>query len=175
MLKRSVHALLLVLLVPALAAAVEGRVESTGGVPIEQARIDHPDSGAHTFTDGRGRFRLPDVEPPAELVVSHPRFHAQVVDLEASDTAELLVTLVAKQAIFEEIVVSANRGESVFAPVSVAAEMVEPDDQPAPPSSVTEMVTQVPGVSENGQGGLFQVYSVRGVSRQRILTLLEGT
>ena len=40
--------------------------------------------------------------------------------------------------------------------------------------SIADLVAEAPGVSQNGQGGLFQTYSVRGVSRQRILTLVEG-
>ena len=42
------------------------------------------------------------------------------------------------------------------------------------PGSVLDAVVEIPGVSQNGQAGLFQVFSVRGVSRQRVLTMLDG-
>ncbi len=157
------------------AADVRGRVVSAEGRPIERARVDAVEAGGHVFTDMEGRFELADADPPVQLVASHPRFHAQVVELAAGDTAELEIILVAKQEIFEEIVVSANRGESGYAPVSVAATLVEPTEATVPPSTLTETVVQVPGVSENGQGGLFQVFSIRGISRHRVLTLVEGS
>ena len=70
--------------------------------------------------------------------------------------------------------ISATRGEDTnYAPVSVAAAVVSPDDAAAP-RTLTEMVSEVPAVAENGQGGMFQNYSVRGVSRQRVLTLVAG-
>jgi iron complex outermembrane receptor protein len=158
---------------PALGEVV-GVVATASGVAIESARIDVVGTGETVFSDGEGRFILRDLETPAQLVVSHPRFHAQTLELEpGEDTVE--VVLVAKQEIFEEIVVSANRGESGYAPVSVSASVVDPEKTPTPPATVAEMIVEVPGVSENGQGGLFQVYSIRGVSRHRVLTLLEGT
>ncbi len=168
-------ALLMSLLAPAVALAdVAGRVTSSEGVPIERVRIDAIEAGGHVFTDMDGRFVLVDTAPPLQLVASHPRFHAEVIELGENDTGELEIVLVAKQEIFEEIVVSANRGESGYAPVSVAATLVEPTEVAVPPSTLTETVVQVPGVSENGQGGLFQVFSIRGISRHRVLTLIEG-
>ena len=86
----------------------------------------------------------------------------------------LVVVLQPKQEYYEEIAVSANRGEENFSPVSVATSVIQPSDNVAPPTDLTEMVSQVPSVSENGQGGLFQTYSIRGVSRQRVLTLVSG-
>ncbi len=43
-----------------------------------------------------------------------------------------------------------------------------------PPATLTELVEGVAGVAENGQGGMFQVFSIRGVSRHRVLTLVAG-
>ena len=164
------------LLVSNLAMAdIRGRVVSATGVPIERVRIDRLDNGKHTFTDAKGEFALEGAAPPVELVASHLRFHAQLIELGEGDSSVLEIVLVAKQEIFEEIVVSANRGESGFAPISVAATTLTPTDSPVPPSTLTEAVAEVPGVSENGQGGLFQVFSIRGVSRYRILTLVEGS
>ena len=155
-------------------ADVRGRVVSAAGVPVEHARVDDVDGGAHAFSDAQGAFELRGSEVPLQLVVSHPRFHAQIVELGIEDTGELEVVLVVKQEIFEEIVVSANPSEAGFAPVSVAATTLAPTETPVPPSTLTEAIVEVPGVSENGQGGLFQVFSIRGISRHRVLTLVEG-
>jgi iron complex outermembrane receptor protein len=42
-------------------------------------------------------------------------------------------------------------------------------------TTVVELAESVPGVAENGQGGLFQAYSIRGTGGQRVLTLVAGT
>ena len=69
---------------------------------------------------------------------------------------------------------TAAPGEDNFSPVSVDATVIEPEDLAAPPSTLTEMVAEAPAVSQNGQGGIFQTYSIRGVSRQRVMTLVSG-
>jgi iron complex outermembrane receptor protein len=52
--------------------------------------------------------------------------------------------------------------------------MIIPNDSIQNASTVTELIEGMAGVSENSQPGLFQVISIRGTSRQRILTLLNG-
>lgn len=164
--------LLPILLLPAtLGAEVVGRVMSIGAVAVEHARIRAEPGGETVFSDSRGRFRLA-VEPPLELLVSHPRFKDASVAIESPSSGDgVLVVLEVKQEIYEEIAVTANRGEDAFAPVSVSVAVVEP--RPAM-SSLSGLVSEVVAVSENGQGGLFQTYSVRGVARGRVLTLLDG-
>jgi outer membrane receptor protein involved in Fe transport len=51
---------------------------------------------------------------------------------------------------------------------------LDPASAPGAPSAMVDLVTQIPGVSEAGQGGLFQNYSVRGLSRQRVTTTVSG-
>lgn len=41
--------------------------------------------------------------------------------------------------------------------------------------NLSELVANTPGAELNGQGGLFQVYSLRGMSRWRVLTQYAGT
>ena len=158
----------------AIWGAIEGEITSEAGIAIEHARIEVVGGESVSFSALSGKFVIEGVEPPATLAVTHPRFEAQVVSVEPGSTQFVSVRLVAKQQVYEEIAVSASRGETNFAPVSVDTSVIEPDQLAAPPSTVTEMVSQVPAVSENGQGGLFQNYSIRGVSRLRILTLVSG-
>jgi outer membrane receptor protein involved in Fe transport len=158
---------------PAL-AVVEGVVRTATGTAIEHARVEVTESSAIAFSDMQGRFLVSEVEPPLSLLITHPRFLPQTLSIEAGDTLLVEVILEPKQEIFEEIAVSANRGEENFAPITVASSVVEAQDVPAPPTTLTEMVSTVPTVSENGQGGLLQTYSIRGLSRQRVLTLISG-
>ncbi len=59
-------------------------------------------------------------------------------------------------------------------PETLTVDFMDMADQAANPGTLMEYVLQVPGVAENGQGGLFQVTSIRGVSRHRVLTLFDG-
>jgi len=70
--------------------------------------------------------------------------------------------------------VSVVLDESPLAPLGQSSTSVEPDKNSGNPTNLTDLVIEVPGVSENGQGGLFQVYSIRGVSRQRVMSLVSG-
>ena len=154
------------------AAAIEGRVLSGRGTPVEQARLELAAVGEIVFSGPGGDFRFAAVELPVDLLVSHPRFITQTVTVERAGPVEIV--LAAKQEVFEEIAVSANRGEENFSPVSIAADVLRPEDAATPPGSLAELVAGLPGVSENGQGGIFQTWSIRGVSRLRVLTLVSG-
>ena len=164
------------------AAAIEGRVVSARGTAVEHARVELVAGGAVAFSGPGGGFSFPAAEPPAELTVSHPRFATRTVTVGVSGTVAggtvaggaVEIVLAAKQEYFEEIAVSANRGEENFSPISVAADVLRPEEAAAPPGRLTELVAELPGVAENGQGGIFQTFSIRGVSRLRVLTLVSG-
>lgn len=154
--------------------ALRGRVTSGGGVPLEHAKVTVPATGAVTYTDHHGHFTLLDCPLPCRLVVAHPRFEEATVEVAEPPDAPLDVTLQAKQEVYERIDVTATRGgDDAFTPISVASTVITPEEQPTTPSTLTEILEGAPGVAENGQGGLFQVYAIRGVSRQRILTLVS--
>ncbi len=152
---------------------VAGRVVAAEAVAVEHARVSVVDGDAATFTDSAGYFSLDGCQRPCLLLVHHARFHDQAV--EVTGDAELTVELAAKQTVFEHIEVTATRGVAgSFAPVSIASTVVTAEEQVAPPATLTELVEGVAGVAENGQGGIFQVFSIRGVSRHRVLTLVSG-
>ena len=155
-------------------AVVDGLVTTDTGTPVEHARVEVADSSRVAFSEMDGQFRLEDVEAPLLLLITHPRFVTQALSIEAGDPMPIEVRLAAKQEIYEEIAVSANRGEVNFSPITVASSVVEVQDAATPPGTVTEMIATVPTVSENGQGGLLQTYSIRGMSRQRVMTLVSG-
>jgi len=175
----STLSLLFLVLVPAGSlAAIEGRVVNPEGKSIWRARVEVAGTGISAFTDTRGGFTLGGARCPCEIRISHPRFEDLTVELPSEPAEALAISLDPKPFLLEEVVISGSREGSrdgdAFAPVAIAANGVDPAEQPVPPSTLTELVKAVPGVSENGQGGVFQVFSVRGVSRERVLTLLSG-
>ncbi len=72
------------------------------------------------------------------------------------------------------IITSRKSPLSGHAPTTQSTFRVNPEQLPKMANSLTELVEGTPGVAENSQPGLFQVLSIRGVSRQRVLTLLDG-
>ncbi len=169
-------ALLAALLAPPLAAdEIGGRVESGAGVAVEHAKVTAVASGAATYSDHLGRFTVTACPLPCLLLVTHPRFEERALELAELPADGLEIVLDAKQAVYERIDVTATRGASDgFTPVSVASVHLRPEDRAAAPTTLTELVEGAPGVAENGQGGLFQVFAIRGVSRHRVLTLVAG-
>jgi len=166
---------LLLVLSPVVArAAIEGAVSTATGTHMEHVRVEVEGESKAVFTGRLGKFRFLEVDPPATLFFSHPRFETLVLEVGEKTIQPLAVTLVPKQEIYEEIAVTVAPGEDNFSPVSVDASVIDPDKMPAPPSTLTDMVVEVPAVSQNGQGGIFQTYSIRGVSRQRVMTLVSG-
>jgi len=74
----------------------------------------------------------------------------------------------------ERISVTAELRESASAPLGASSTVLEPSRIGGTPSTVTDIVTETAGVSKNGQGGRLQVFSIRGLSPQRILNLVSG-
>lgn len=165
-----------------LVASVSGTVTTPAGLPIEGARVEVVGgAGARTASPavartGRGgAFTLPEIDPPVLLLVTHPRFQEGSIDVPAGAADPVAIVLQPRQEVFEEIVVSATRDAAgVFQPVSVAATAITPGEKPAPPSTLMDVIEGTPGVAENGQGGHFQTYSIRGIAGQRVLNLLAG-
>lgn len=75
--------------------------------------------------------------------------------------------------VVETVNVTAEAIGDRFSPESVSSAVVEIDDTIGA-STAVEAARVLPGVAENGQAGIFQVLSVRGVSRQRLLSFIDG-
>lgn len=56
------------------------------------------------------------------------------------------------------------------APLSVMDDRITPQEQLMPVNSISDLLRTLPSVGFNGQGGEFQVISIRGSSRWRVLT-----
>lgn len=85
-------------------------------------------------------------------------------------------TSVACQAtLLEEVQVTAQRnllGQALTDGAVVHA--INAESQASPNRTIGDWIEHLPGVSLNGQGGLFQSYSIRGFSRWRVRTEIDG-
>ncbi len=160
--------------VPADASGIRGTVMTPSRESVDNAKIEVPASDESVIADASGAFHLPNVEPPVTLVVSHPGFFDLNIQLEADDSSTLQVILQPKTAFEEEVTVVARLPGPSIAPVGAATSTVDPQEGNTGASTVGELVQNIPGVAPNGQGGLFENYSIRGVSRHRITTSISG-
>jgi outer membrane receptor protein involved in Fe transport len=74
----------------------------------------------------------------------------------------------------EEVMVVGRRDVLAAALGAGTADLVAFDEQVSLNRTVGDWIEQLPGVTLNGQGGLFQAYSIRGFSRWRIRTEVNG-
>lgn len=74
----------------------------------------------------------------------------------------------------ERVVVTAEVEGAASAPRGASTTVLEPTRSADPPQALTDLISIAPAVSENGQGGLFQNVSIRGVSRQRVRHMISG-
>lgn len=160
-------------------ADVRGVVATAAGRPVEGVRVEWTSPGPEVptvvpaWSDPEGRFRVDDCSAsPCVLVAVHPRFEVATLDVGNANTVEIVLT--AKREVYEEIVVTAQPGATDrLRPPTAAVSTVRPTELAAP-STLTDVATSTPGVDRNGQGGIFQVVSIRGISRQRISTRVAG-
>jgi iron complex outermembrane receptor protein len=156
-------------------AEIGGQVVNSRGVAVEAAQVvaGLAEGGTQaTSTDSGGYFRLA-VEPPVVLQVLHPRYELIEREFTVAPVAPVVFELVPKQELYEEIVVAASRSEG-DAPVSIAATAITPEEVLAPAATLGDLVSSLAGVAENGQGGIFQTYSIRGISGQRVQSMIDG-
>lgn len=73
----------------------------------------------------------------------------------------------------KKVTIIAGATPGHFTDLNAATSFVSPNQQTIEPANILDLLTQVPGVAENGQAGLFQVYSIRGLSRHRVLTYIS--
>jgi len=74
----------------------------------------------------------------------------------------------------ERVVITAEVEGAASAPTGTSTTVLEPTRSADPPQALTDLVSMAPAVSENGQGGLLQTVSIRGVSRQRVRHMVSG-
>lgn len=86
-----------------------------------------------------------------------------VDDLNSEDAPPPIITIFGAKDL-------TNSGISSF----VTNETIFLNDLNNVPAKISDIIIEVPGISTNGQGGLWQTFSIRGMSRWRIQTTLDG-
>ncbi|MEM6704440.1 MAG: TonB-dependent receptor [Acidobacteriota bacterium] len=157
---------------PAVGEETQGRVVDRFARPLSGVRVQPlPEGGAEaTTSDDQGLFVVPS--SVASVRFEHPEFLP--LELALSEVGRSDVVLMRAVEVEETVLVAGSSVGDRFSPHSIVSSVVEVDDRVVAAASVAEAARDVSGVAENGQGGLFQVLSIRGASRQRVLALLGG-
>ena len=153
---------------------VVGNVKRSGGIPISNATISIEQAEITTETDEDGNFSLRLPSGTYTIIVEAAGYEVlgQSFTTNDSQSMQLEFSLMPKYLAFEEIVVGKEASESAVS-VSSPTTVVDPERQKRS-SSVLSAVTSVAGVAPLGQGGLFQVPSIRGAARERTILMLES-
>ncbi len=156
----------------AAGAQVRGRVVDSAGRPVSEVEVVAFDghSEERVLTDADGTFSV-ELEPELSLSARKQGFGETQVKVPAG-TEEVRLQL-PLSPYTDQLVVEASR-DTLGVPPTASVATVSPSELTGAAISVTDLVAQLPAVSENGQGGLLQVFSVRGLSRHRVLTLFDG-
>lgn len=151
-----------------------GTVTLPGGKPVKDAIVSIDSERVSARTDEEGKYTIVVPKGAYTIIVEAPgcETHGESVSTGDNDQLQLDFLLQFRNLRFEEIVVGATEVDSVVS-VSSPTSSIEPAKQ-AKTSSVLAAVTDIPGVAPLGQGGLFQVPSIRGAARERTILLLES-
>jgi len=163
--------------IPSLAVEIKGEVLNLEGKPVVEAVVLYRNSGNKTLTDEKGLFTLnvPD-EEKIQLEIIHPEYLEQEITITSKDLSKkVTVRLIPYIMQREEVVVTALRYPESSSSVP-AAETVIPEETITEKmsSSVTESLSNVPGVSNIGAGGFSLVPNIRGLARGRVLIMIDN-
>jgi iron complex outermembrane receptor protein len=150
---------------------VGGKVSGPDGQPLPGVRVEVAQTGAPpSWTDEEGRFRVEALRPPAKIAFSLEGFRPQRLTVKVAIT-DLDIRL-RPFAVSGEITVTAQLPFHQPPPQSLASHRIDASEEGG--STLGEVAESVAGVAKSGQGGRFQVFSLRGLSRQRVKTLFAG-
>jgi vitamin B12 transporter len=163
------------------AASLSGVVTSPQGQPVPQVVLRlSSDAGTRTVVSGAGgRYRVADLAAGTYRIESAiPGFVlASAAEAKvAGDDVQLDVTL-APARVREHIVVAAGRGEAPASSVGVTTTVIDADQiAERQPTSLTQLLQDVPGVSVNRTGPLGRTTTVfvRGGSSSAARVIVDG-
>ena len=160
-----------------IAGEIKGRVVGMDGKPIAGAVVLEPASGVKVESDDQGWFALIVPETGSvRLVVIHPDYLEEEVRLSRRQlTAEVTIALVPLIRQREEVLVTATRFPEPSAQVPAAGTVMLGETIAGKmAANITDTLSNLPGVVSLGSGGFSLVPSIRGMSRRRVLLLIDN-
>jgi len=170
---RTLVAVLLVLLAPAVGFAFEGRIVTADGRPVPGAEATVLGHAGSARTDADGRFTwTPDPAPPFEILVVAPGgvyMKPVLVERLTGGVTELTVM----PLVTELVTVSGSARSIETTPASATATLTSREIQTRAPANLVHALENVAGVNQVSEGHA-AVPAVRGLARGRTLILIDG-
>jgi outer membrane receptor protein involved in Fe transport len=173
---RALAFLVLVLLIPSVAAAFNGRLVVKGtGQAIAGAEVMIVGMTGSVKTDADGRFVWnPNPSAPFEVLVILPGGQVSKPTLITSNDFSGLLTIEIASALSEEVTVTGGVAPSIDATAGAGMTMLSARDIALrSPANLNQALENVPGVNQVSEGQA-AVPAVRGLARGRTLILIDG-
>ncbi|MBM3284570.1 MAG: TonB-dependent receptor [Candidatus Aminicenantes bacterium] len=156
---------------------IKGRVVSAEGKPVAKAVVLHRASGTDALSDEKGQFLLTlPVAIRVKLEIIHPDYLEEEVLLTGRALAgPIVIALTPYIRQQEEVVVMAMRYPEPSTKVPAASTVLSSETLAARiVPNIVEGLAEQPGMSKLGSGGFSLVPSVRGLSRRRVLLMIDN-
>jgi hypothetical protein len=144
-------------------AVVEGYVQDSTGLPVNDVNIRLSGSGEGSTTDAEGFYRFSLSPGSYELLLTHLEYHAlkKEILLAPGDTLRLDVVLRSYVRVLEQVEVSGQDNETIRREAGlITLEPQAAQVAPSPFGDFTRVLATLPGVVSNNE--LSSTYSVRG-------------
>ncbi len=167
--------LLSLLLVPALAGAVEGVLVHPDGTPAAGHQVSVVGLAGSVTTDAEGRFRIvPDPPVPFRLVATSPGGQVSAPMVFESLSGETLQAAI-PTSFQDSVTVTSGVAPGLETPPAAATTLIgEEDLEQRRPHRLVDVVQGIAGVSRSEEGPT-GVPAIRGLARGRTVVLLDGS
>jgi len=156
---------------------LKGKItDKISGEPLKGATV-YISSDKFTYTGNNGTYLLDNLtDGNYEVKVSHLGYKLISNSIEVSNITEKDFILESSPVEMYEVVVSTNRFDK-FLSSSPYAELLIPQEQitQKPAQSLPDILKEEPGVSLVSDGVWGKEVSIRGLSRENIVTLIDGS
>ena len=169
---------LLILSIPLTAAKFNKTLTDDQGVPLANVSVTDKKTGFTTITDPEGKFSL-NVESGRQkiiLIIKREGFHPREKHVYTDNKSDTIkVHLVPKEHDLQKVTVTAMNREKKAIDVPMAEHSVtDLEIREKISENIVETLSDTPGVSFIGSGGLSVTPTIRGLARRRVLVLVDG-
>jgi len=146
--------------------------------PLAGANIQIVEDGKFTFSNDHGNFNIKNIESQkATLKISYIGYKALLIDIDFSKDSRLHKRIFLEPSLikFEAVRVTITKSDKKLA--NSALPIVTYDEsqiEKTQPLTVSDAISATPGVSVAGDGVWGKTVSIRGLSKNNIVTMVDG-
>lgn len=175
--KSQIGLLVLTILIPGFILAdnvIKGKIiDANSGDPIQNVEVIITHSTTGTTTDAHGQFTLTTSNSDVQLDISHIGYENKTVKVHADK--QITIQLNATVLPLPNITVISLGFEQTLREAAMPVQVVNQREiQTLAPVTISDAVTLEPGVSVSKDGAWGSQVNIRGLSKQKVVTLIDG-